>query len=94
MKDAKKEEEDKALIADQFKSSQSEITPVPTPAPDTPEGKDGDPPLKEPNKIILSISCRSLINLETFSKTDPQARVLTRDSANNDWALVGTTETV
>lgn len=43
-------------------------------------------------KVDLHISCRKLKDLDVFSKSDPQVRVY--ELLNNNWQLVGKTETI
>ncbi len=46
------------------------------------------------NKIILSISCRKLKDLDTFSKSDPEVHVFLRDSKTKNYGLIGKTEMI
>ena len=43
-------------------------------------------------KIRLFIKCRSLADLDVFSKTDPFCEVYLREDENEDWELLGKTE--
>lgn len=46
------------------------------------------------NKIQLSLSCRNLVDLDTFSKSDPMVHVYLKDSRDGAYALVGKTEMI
>ena len=45
-------------------------------------------------KVALYISCRNLVKLDTFSKSDPLAEVYIRENQTTQWALAGKTETM
>jgi len=46
------------------------------------------------NKIQLSISCRNLVDLDTFSKSDPVVHVYMKDAKSKGYTLVGKTEMI
>lgn len=46
------------------------------------------------NKVLISIACRNLIDLDTFSKSDPIVHVFLRDSKMKPYSLIGKTEMV
>jgi hypothetical protein len=46
------------------------------------------------NKVQISISCRNLVDLDTFSKSDPEVHVFIKDNKAKPYALIGKTEMV
>jgi hypothetical protein len=46
------------------------------------------------NKIILSLSCRNLQDLDTFSLSDPEVHVYLKTGKQGNYALLGKTEMV
>jgi len=46
------------------------------------------------SKVELYISCRSLINMDTFSKSDPFTVVYMRDNSSSAWVEILRTETI
>lgn len=46
------------------------------------------------NKIQLSISCRNLVDLDTFSKSDPEVHVFIKDAKSKNYTLIGKTEMI
>lgn len=46
------------------------------------------------NKILLSLACRNLVDLDTFSKSDPIIHVFLRDGKTKNYTLIGKTEMV
>jgi hypothetical protein len=51
-------------------------------------------PEKEVTKLKLYIKCKNLFNMDITSKTDPFARLFTRDDPSKEWRLIGETETI
>ena len=41
------------------------------------------------DKVLLSLSCRNLADLDTFSKSDPVVYVYIKDSKQKQYALLG-----
>lgn len=50
--------------------------------------------IDSPNRVQISISCRNLINLENFSKSDPYAFVSMKTENDAKWLKLGPTETI
>ena len=46
------------------------------------------------SKIVLSLSCRNLTNLDRFSVSDPEVHVYVRTGKQSAYALLGKTEMV
>ncbi len=46
------------------------------------------------SKIILSISCRNLVDLDVFSKTDPEVHVYLKNTKTGGYFLLGKTEMI
>jgi hypothetical protein len=46
------------------------------------------------NKILLSLACRNLVDLDLLSKSDPIIHVFLRDSKNKNYTLIGKTEMI
>ncbi len=46
------------------------------------------------NKIILSLSCRNLVDLDTFSLSDPEVHVYLKSGKQGKYALLGKTEMI
>ena len=46
------------------------------------------------NKVELSFSCRNLVDLDTFSKSDPIVQVFIKDSRAGAYAKLGETERI
>lgn len=44
--------------------------------------------------VDLSISCKKLVNLDTFSETDPYCIVYIREDEKSSWKTIGQTETI
>ena len=45
-------------------------------------------------KITLSLSCRDLADLDTFSKSDPIVHVFLKDGPAKGYSLIGKTEMI
>ena len=48
---------------------------------------------KKPNKVIIRIHCRDLLDVDTFSKSDPFAMFFMKGEQEKKWRYVGRTET-
>ena len=46
------------------------------------------------NKVQISISCRNLVDLDTFSKSDPVVHVSIKDNKAKPYSLLGKTEQI
>ncbi len=46
------------------------------------------------SKIQLTISCRNLADLDTFSKSDPEVHVYMREAKSVKYTLIGKTEMI
>lgn len=46
------------------------------------------------DKITLSISCRQLVDLDTFSKSDPEVHVFIKNSKAANYIKIGKTEMI
>ena len=46
------------------------------------------------NKVQLFISCRNLVDLDTFSKSDPEVHIFIKGSKQGKYALLGKTEMI
>ncbi len=46
------------------------------------------------SKIILSLSCRNLKDLDTFSKSDPEVHVYLKNGKQGNYGLLGKTEMI
>jgi hypothetical protein len=46
------------------------------------------------DKILISISCRNLVDLDLLSKSDPEVHVFLKDSHSKNYSLIGKTEMI
>lgn len=46
------------------------------------------------NKILLSLACRNLKDLDTFSKSDPEVHVFLKEARSLKYTFVGKTEMI
>jgi hypothetical protein len=62
-------------------------------AEDLAEAEDMLSKAKKPNKVIVKIECRDLLDIELISKSDPYAVLYLRGEKEKNWRRIGRTET-
>ena len=50
--------------------------------------------LEPQNKVIISLSCRNLVDLDTFTVSDPQIEVYLKNGKAGSYSLLGKTECI